>query len=248
MKDYGLKLSYEEIKNGNEDKWLEWMEELTSFVDQRLSEDNIKNNERVGESQKKAWIDSFKFMKNNMDLENRNPTLIFEYVLPLTVYHRPDVIIPTKDKVIVLEFKRKDVPEKSDIKQAIRYREWLKNHHAVSREKEMEIETYLVCTTPNADTNNIHSIPILNSDTFNDTIYDSIKDEEKCDFIDEWCESDFTVLPSMLEAIYEVYKTGDIPYLSEINENCLNQVNEIINDARENNKKALILIGGVPGA
>ena len=248
MKDYGLKLSYEEIKNENEDKWSEWENELTSFVIHRLSEDNVKNNEIVSESQKKAWIDSFQFIKNNMDLENINPTLLFEYILPLTIYNRPDVIIPTKNKVIVLEFKRKDVPEKSDIKQAIHYREWLKNHHAVSHEKGMKIETYIICTTPNADTNNMYSIPILNSDTFNDTIYNSIKDEEECDFLDEWCESDFTVLPSMLEAIYEVYKTGDIPYLSDINENCLNQVNEIINDARENNKKALILISGVPGA
>ncbi len=248
MNDYGLKLSYEEIKNGNEDKWLKWRDELTNFVTHRLSEDNVKNKEIVGESQKKAWIDSFKFLKNNLDLGNMNPTLIFEYILPLTIYNRPDVIIPTKNKVIVLEFKGKDVPEKSDIKQAIRYREWIKNHHAVSREKGMKIETYLVCTTPNADTNNIHSIPTLNSDTFNDTINDSIKNEDECDFIDEWCESNFTVLPSMLEAIYEVYKTGDIPYLSDINENCLNQVNEIIDDARENNKKALILISGVPGA
>lgn len=247
MQDYGLKLSYEEIKHGTENKWLDWRDELTSFVNQRLSEDNVKNDEVVGESQKEAWIDSFKFIRKYMDLENMNPTLIFEYILPLTVYKRPDVIIPTKNKVIVLEFKRKDSPEKSDIKQAIRYREWLKNHHAVSREKEMEIETYLVCTTPNADTNNTYQ-SILNRKNFNNTIYDALKDEEECDFLDEWCESNFTVLPSMLEAIYEVYKTGNIPYLSDINENCLNQVNKIIDDARENNKKALILISGVPGA
>ena len=43
-------------------------------------------------------------------------------------------------------------------------------------------------------------------------------------------------------------REGRIPYISDVNKNCLSKVLGYIDDARKNQKKLLILINGVPGA
>lgn len=55
-------------------------------------------------------------------------------------------------------------------------------------------------------------------------------------------------MPDMLQAIEIMYREGRIPYISDVNKTCLDKVLGYIDDARENNKKILILINGVPGA
>jgi 8-oxo-dGTP diphosphatase len=52
----------------------------------------------------------------------------------------------------------------------------------------------------------------------------------------------------MLQAIEIMYRDGRIPYISDVNHNCLNKVLGYIDDARKQKKKILILINGVPGA
>lgn len=53
--------------------------------------------------------------------------MIFEYMLPLERYRRPDVILLFNEKVIILEFKEKYKIEVRDVEQAIGYREDIKH-------------------------------------------------------------------------------------------------------------------------
>ena len=52
----------------------------------------------------------------------------------------------------------------------------------------------------------------------------------------------------MLKAIEIMYREGKIPYISDVNKNCLDKVLWYIKGAKKKHKKILILINGVPGA
>ncbi len=52
----------------------------------------------------------------------------------------------------------------------------------------------------------------------------------------------------MLQAIEIMYREGRMPYISDVNKNCLDKVLRYIDGAKKEQKKLLILINGVPGA
>ena len=132
--------------------------------------------------------------------------------------------------------------------QAIRYKEWLQNHHKETKDRALEVKSYLVCTHKNAATGSLRGIDILTEDNFCDVIKQELSGESQCSFQDAWLSSSKTEMLDMLQAIEIMYREGRIPYISDVNRTCLDKVLGYIDDARENNKKILILINGVPGA
>ena len=150
-----------------------------------------------------------------------------------------------------MEFKRKDAPQidenRDDVAQAIHYKEYLQNHHAVTRDKNMEVKSYLVCTG-NAASSQLRGIDILTKDNFCSVIEEDLEEAKCCSFSEVWLDSSRTEMPDMLQAIGQMYNDGEIPYISEVNQNCLEKVSGYISDARKNKMKILILINGVPGA
>lgn len=165
---------------------------------------------------------------------------------------RPDVFLLTNSKAISLEFKRKASPQidsnKDDVAQAIRYKDWLKNHHKVTKDRNLVVKSYLVCTHKNAVVGSLRGIDILAADNFCKVIESELRSEKQCSFSDEWLSSSKTEMPDMLKAIEIMYREGKIPYISDVNKKCLSKVLDYIDDARKNKKKILILINGVPGA
>lgn len=254
--NYGLKLKIKDIVNGDSDAQKEWKKQLKDFVNARLTEDNANHSgEAVSGDQEDVWVDCFSFIKKTLrtlSAEKQEYEMIFEYIMPGSVYERPDVLLLTNNKVLILEFKMKDAPQiddnKDDVAQLIRYREWTENHHQVTKVKDMKVHSYLVCTPDNAKSGNLRSVDIINKNTFCQTIDQELEGETVCEFCDEWINSSKTEMPDMLKAIEILYSENRIPYISDVNKVCLDKVNAYINDARANKKKILILISGVPGA
>lgn len=149
-----------------------------------------------------------------------------------------------------MEFKRKEAPQmtgnKDDVAQAIRYKEWLENHHLVTRERNLIVNSYLVCTHKNAVTGALRDIEVLTKDNFCSAIARELSGENHCSFIDEWLSSRKTEMPDMLQAIEIMYREGRIPYISDVNKKCLDTVLKYIEKAKREHKKILILINGVP--
>lgn len=251
-----MKLKIKDIITADKARSEKWKNILKDHVNKVMSEDNSNHKgNSVSKSQEYAWIDCFKFIANN--LTNLSPSeqeyeLVFEYSMPGTVHERPDILLLTNKKVISLEFKRKEAPQidsnKDDVLQALGYKEWLQNHHSVTKDRTMEVRSYLVCTHNNAVAGNLRGIKILTNDNFCDIISDELSGETQCSFADEWLASSKTEMPDMLQAIHIMYQEGKIPYISDVNKNCLSKVLKYIDDARNNNKKLLIMINGVPGA
>ena len=255
-KYFALKVKIKDIVDANEAQLEEWKQQLKDYVNEVMSEDNADHiGNSVSKSQESVWMDCFVFIAKTLKYlspKDQEYSLVFEYSLPGTVHERPDVFLLTNQKVISLEFKRKEAPQiddnKNDIAQAIRYKEWLQNHHKVTKQKKLNVKSYLVCTHQNAKAGESRGITILTADNFCDVIIRELKEDNICTFEDEWYASPKTEMPDMLRAIEIMYREGRIPYISDVNKNCLDKVLRCIERAKEKHKKILILINGVPGA
>lgn len=255
-KYFALKLKIKDIVDANEAQLEEWKQQLKNYVNEVMSEDNADHTgNSVSKIQESVWMDCFVFIAKTLkylSLEEQEYSLVFEYSLPGTVHERPDVFLITNQKVISLEFKRKEAPQiddnKDDIAQAIRYKEWLQNHHKVTKERKLDVKSYLVCTHQNAKAGELRGITILTADNFCNVISGELKGDNICTFEDEWYASPKTEMPDMLRAIEIMYREGRIPYISDVNKNCLDKVLWYIKGAKKKHKKILILINGVPGA
>ena len=255
-KDYALKVKIKDIIDADVKQLEAWKKELKDYVNKVMREDNTsKIGNAVSDSQESVWMNCFKFIASTLKgltKEEKEFKLIFEYSLPGTVHERPDVFLLTDRKVISLEFKRKESPQvddnKDDVAQAIRYKEWLENHHRVTRERNLEVKSYLVCTHKNAVSGNLRGINIFTANNFCNAISAELNREALCSFEDEWLASSKTEMPNMLKAIEIMYREGKIPYISDVNKNCLDKVLWYIKGAKKKHKKILILINGVPGA
>lgn len=254
--NYGLKIKIKDILQADDAQITQWKNSLTSYVNKIMTEDNInKNDNAVSQSQEIAWIDCFQFIRMslvNMSEELKEYELIFEYSLPGTVHERPDVFLLTNSKVLSLEFKKKNSPQiddnKDDVAQALRYKEYLMNHHKVTRDRGVEVKSYLVCTSEHAIEGKLRDIEILTKNNFCNIVSHELLSEDMCSFSEEWLSSPRTEMPDMLEAIDIMYTEGKIPYISDVNKKCLDMILKYIDEAKEQGKKMLILINGVPGA
>ena len=255
-KDYALKVKIGDIVEAEETQLKAWEKDLKEYVNKVMGEDNATHSkDAVSKSQESVWINCFKFVAKYLKAlspEKQKFELVFEYSLPGTVHERPDVFLLTENKAISLEFKKKKAPQvddnKDDVAQAIRYKEWLENHHKVTREKTLDVKSYLVCTHNEAVSGNLRGIEILTKDNFLDVIDAELEGELECSFITDWIASTKTEMPDMLKAMEIMYRDGKIPYISDVNKKCLKKVLRYINEAKTKHNKILILINGVPGA
>lgn len=256
LKDYALKVAIKDIVSADKAQFDAWEKLLKEHVNEVMTEDNSNHfGNSVSESQESVWINCFEFIaKNFMRLSESEQEyeLVFEYSLPGTVHERPDVLLFTNRKVISLEFKRKEAPQidsnKDDVAQAIRYKEWLQNHHKVTKDRNMVVKSYLVCTNDNAISGSLRGIDILTAENFCDVIKSELQGESLCDFSSEWLSSPKTEMPDMLKAIEKMYREGKIPYISDVNKKCLDKILKYIDAAKKKKKKILVLVDGVPGA
>jgi len=255
-KDYALKIRIKDIISADKAQIEKWEEQLKRHVNEIMGEDNSTlSRNAISQIQESVWMNCFRFIAANLaelDSEKQEFELIFEYSLPGTVHERPDVFLITDKKVISLEFKKKSAPQidsnKDDVAQAIRYKEWLENHHKVTRDRAMVVKSYLVCTHQDAVQGTLRGIDILTKENFLKAIDTELEQETRCGFIDEWLSSSKTEMPDMLQAIDIMYREGRIPYISDVNHTCLKKVLKYIKAAKDRQKKILILINGVPGA
>lgn len=255
-KDYALKVKIKDIVTADQAQIETWEKELRDYVNEVMGEDNATHSgNAVSQSQESVWMNCFKFIAKHLSAlspEKQEFELVFEYSLPGTIHERPDVFLLTASKAISLEFKKKNAPQvddnKDDVAQAIRYKEWLKNHHKVTKDRSLLVKSYLVCTHSGAVAGNLRGVEIITKDNFCAVISTELEGEAECVFITDWLASAKTEMPDMLQAMEIMYRDGKIPYISDVNEKCLKKILRYIDGAKTNHKRILILINGVPGA
>ena len=252
---YGLKLTIGEVVSASEAQKKQWVEQLSDFVDNTMGENYVSDRDRVNDTMKNVWMDCFDFIARKLaglDIREKGFELVFEYCLPDTIYERPDVILLTSGKVISLEFKKKKEPQieghKDDVAQAVRYRDWLRNHHKETKARSLDVTSFLVCTDDEAESGFLRRIRILTASDFSDVIREKLAGESACTFTDQWLASPGTVMPDMLMAIGSMYGENRIPYITDLSTSGFPNVFSYIHSTEKNGGKLLIVINGTPGS
>lgn len=186
--------------------------------------------------------------------------IAFEYTIP-RIGKRVDNILLYKGMIYLLEFKVGEKEYKSyEVDQVVDYALDLKNFHKESYDK--RIVPILVSTNAK-DMNNqvvfsedLISTPILcNKDNLKDTL---IRISDNYQFPDIngniWFESDYSPTPTIIEAAQYMYINKSVEEISRNDAGTYNLtettsiVKNIIEDSKNNNKKSICFITGVPGA
>ncbi|MBO0444247.1 DNA/RNA helicase domain-containing protein [Vagococcus fluvialis] len=229
---------------------------LASSTDQVTRDLNVfveSNGFPVGESQIVSWKDCVEFLQSMMNRSDifENATLLFEYLLPLEGGRRPDVILLTEEKVIILEFKRKGKILFKDQRQAIEYRQDIGNYHAITSELSMAVSSYLVYTTE-LDFIEDELVPILTRDNFFDVITEELKDQKSLEGTDlnKWLMSMYNPLPSIVTASKQLFDTGELPQIKRIKEGDIEDAMSVIREVVDSEAldKTIVFVNGVPGS
>lgn len=203
-----------------------------------------------------AWGNCYDFLVNSFQQIGDGygeVQIVFEYMLPLEKYRRPDVILLFEKKVVILEFKDKENYYKKDLEQAIGYREDIKNYHHVTGMLNLEVECFLVLTKPNAISGIDRGVKILNKYNFNSSVFINSPKPLEIDKVLRWVGSKYQPLPSIIDATQKLFFEGELPYIKNIAEGdieaTVNKVRNIIEENEKNyRRKDIVFVSGVPGA
>lgn len=199
----------------------------------------------LGSEQIHAWKDCFKVMQElNLD---PSVGIIFEYALPYESGRRPDVILLSEDKVLILEFKMKNGILEADVDQAAAYARDIREYHFESRNR--EVIPYLVLTRASGINETRIEVTCVSADNLADVI--DIEAAVPCN-IGQWMNSKYEPLPTIVESARNFMEHAELPNIRRVNSTCIPQTLESLKKltkyAKENNKHTIAFVTGVPGA
>ena len=229
------------IANFNNENETEFIDKVKStFLDQHLVD--------LSDSQINAWVDSFRVMQG-LNL-NSNLNIIFEYVLPYESGRRPDIILLSNKQVVILEFKMKNEVKNEDIDQVKAYARDIREYHYESRDK--QVIPLLVLTRTKNLNENIDNITCVSDDQLQKVLDDVFQDNVvSCD-VHYWIASKYEPLPTIVEAARTFMKNEELPNIRRVNSAGIPQAIENLKNltqyARDNQKHIISLVTGVPGA
>lgn len=223
----------------------------------------VRNSFEVGKDQTDAWENQILELKNGLKRYGIEGYIVFEYDI-IRMGKRVDVILLIKRIVFSLEFKNgKNRFTAKDAQQAEDYALDIKNFHKES--EDLYVCPILIATDAPKWTKeqSIDSYPdkqiYLQRENI-ETLFQKIKEivdkygeESPLDF-DKWLNSPYYPTPTIITAAIEAYKSHNLSDIAkseagqtDINQ-CEEKILEIIDYAKQNKKKCVCFITGVPGA
>ena len=209
--------------------------------------------------QRNTWRYEIEFLKRTL-ADCTEGKLYLEYTIP-RIGKRIDAIIIINNIIFLVEFKVGEINYNAyQIDQVLDYALDMKNFHKESHNK--LIVPILVCTKARAYNNDLLMYedkivkPLLcNENTFKMNVDEVLKNyhEQKFDY-DKWENSPYLPTPTIIEAAQALYSHHNVKDISRSDAGAMNlsvttqKINEIIDYAKSNKKKAICFITGVPGA
>jgi hypothetical protein len=228
-----------------------FLKQTTEHIVSDLTQGSIQDGFNVEQLQYEAWKQVVDILKDQLKDAN-NITVFLEFKIP-RMGKRIDAVLlihSNKPHIVLLEFKiGQNSFNMKDIDQVTDYMLELKNFHLGSHDA--EIFPVLVASEYNGEPLKNADVECLGSWYINDYI-------KNIDYLlgnaaDGWEESPYKPTPTIIEAARALYANHTIDEItrSEAGDNIIStcqKINEIIEDSRENNKKTIIFVTGVPGA
>ncbi|MEN9335387.1 MAG: hypothetical protein RLZZ500_374 [Bacteroidota bacterium] len=237
-------------------------------IDDFLNEDNNSIYGRISGNydlnkltiqQSNAWKSQIEILKRN--ISSFSGEIYFEFTIP-RMGKRVDNILIIDNCIFVLEFKiGSDIYEKYAKEQAFDYGLDLNNFHEGSHNQNL-IPVLIADKAPSVINNYNKSIDRLyqticaNSNNLKEVIDYTIQHLQSDEKIDAklWEQSIYKPTPTIIEAATALYKKHNVAEISRsdsgaenlsVTSNC---ISDIIDFSKDNNKKSICFITGVPGA
>lgn len=221
----------------------------------------VNNSENNNESiqQLNTWREEIKILDEVL-FGLDDGTVSFEYTIP-RIGKRVDNILIYKGMIYLLEFKVGETEYRNyEIDQVVDYALDLKNFHKESIDK--RLVPVLVATNAGDVKNLVNfsddliSTPILcNKNNLRSTIIEISSQYEYPKFDEDvWFDSQYSPTPTIIEAAQYMYVNKSVDDISRNDAGTYNLtettniVKNIIEDSKNNNKKSICFITGVPGA
>jgi len=234
---------------------------LTKSVDQVIGEITISNQFDSNLNQNHSWVAEIHYLQKA--LQGLEGTIFFEFSIP-RMGKRVDALIIIEGVIFVVEFKVGEHKyNQSSVEQVWDYALDLKNFHEPSH------QALLVPILVATEAKNIFSEIVTTS--HNDNLILPIKTNGESlkiiihavlDFYDEiqtvdptgYAAGRYSPTPTIIEAAISLYKNHTVDEITRSDADATNlskttdTISEIITQARENNKKIICFVTGVPGA
>lgn len=212
------------------------------------------------QTQKESWVEEIKILKKV--LKGFDGSIIFEFSIP-RMGRRIDVVLLIKNVIFILEFK---IGEREFLQSAIDqvsdYALDLKNFHKTSHKP--LIAPILIATHAKADFPSIsitpHNDNVLcpirtNTELLLEVINTALQFADGDDInVENWGAGNYSPTPTIIEAAMALYNGHSVSEISRSDATAKNlretsnAISKIILEAKENNKKAICFVTGVPGA
>jgi hypothetical protein len=223
-----------------------------------LGQLSLHHNHALEDLQKNAWIKQITILKNTLQNID-NGQIYFEFSIP-RMGKRVDNVLIINDLIFVLEFKVGDSQyQKHSIEQVVDYCLDLQNFHEGSHHE--KLIPVLISTKAE---------PIENTFTIKDNLFDPLKANQqnlsevitktllqsngKQINATDWENSIYKPTPTIIEAAQALYKGHNVKEISRHDAGAINLskttdcINNIIENAKRENKKSICFLTGVPGA
>ena len=187
-----------------------------------------------------------------IDNDNKQFGIIFEYALPYESGRRPDVLLVSKEQVIILEFKMKNIFLPEDIDQVAAYARDIREYHYESRDKVVTPVLVLTKTTNEEPTELPNGVITVSADYLPELVdLKALGTVTPCD-LNSWMDSKYEPLPTIVDAAKMFMKHEELPNIRRVNStgipDAIRFLKELTDNAKENQKHVLALVTGVPGA
>lgn len=206
----------------------------------------------LGELQISVWRDCFRSLNRSLgDIATQFPglSIIFEYALPYESGRRPDVILLSREQVIILEYKMKKLLRSDDLDQAAAYGRDIREYHFESRDK--EVISFLVLTRATGFKETRKGVRCCSDDVLAAELFRVINKASPTD-AKAWINSVYAPLPTIVDAAKMFMNRQPLPQIKQVNStgipDAIELLKSITEETKTNKTRTLVLITGVPGA
>lgn len=210
-------------------------------------------------TQKGAWVVQIEVLKHQ--LKEFEGNIFFEFAVP-RMGSRVDAVVIVQGVILVLEFKvgESNYPSNA-LTQVWDYALDLKNFHKTSQEPWMlpvlistEAEKVNYELTVKEHSDNLYYPVSSNGDNLSEIIKSTINQSSKIQSSNIWSEGQYSPTPTIIEAAKNLYSKHGVEEIARSDASAKNlketsvSVSNVIEYAKQNSKKAICFVTGVPGA
>lgn len=206
--------------------------------------------ESPGDAQVAAWRDELAWLSASFKSvpETCDWGVVLEYELPDEGGRRPDVVVLTSNRLIVLEFKRGRM-RPGHVDQVKSYAADLKDYHSGCRD--LPVDPVLVYTDHAGVRTEADGVMVVGPDRLPETLraldgFDGARD------VREWVRGTYAPLPTLVSAAKRIFRDEPLPAIRRAESagipELLDTLHALAERAERNGERHLVLITGVPGS